>query len=144
MNLSGGLDVHQQDGSPTIGAGSLADASTSATDWEGDPRVIGDLPDMGADEAALPPLLSGSAVGTITATGATVIGRRHAERLGDDLPRRVRHDRRLRVGDRVDGGGLRRARGPGRVPLTGLASSTTHHARTRRAEREGDRRTAPT
>mgnify|MGYP000962074026 CR=1 FL=1 len=54
--LSGGVDVHQQDGSPTIGAGALADASTSTTDWEGDPRVIGTAPDIGADEASLPPV----------------------------------------------------------------------------------------
>ncbi len=129
VNLSGGLDVHQQDGSPTIGMGSLADASTSLTDWEGDPRVIGDLPDIGADEAALPPLLSGSAVGTITATGATV--------SGDVTPNGLATQYRVEYGTSTAYGSATpwTAAGSGglavpvEIPLTGLPSSTTHHAR---------------
>ncbi len=129
VNLSGGLDVHQQDGSPTIGMGSLADASTSLTDWEGDPRVIGDLPDIGADEAALPPLLSGSAVDTITATGATVSG--DVTPNGSATQYRVEYGTTAAYGSATawtaaGSGGLAV---PVQVALTGLPSSTTHHAR---------------
>ncbi|HMS62235.1 MAG TPA: hypothetical protein PKD63_08135, partial [Solirubrobacteraceae bacterium] len=129
VNLSGGLDVHQQDGSPTIGVGSLADASTSATDWEGDPRVIGDLPDMGADEAALPPLLTGTAVGTITATGATVTG--DVTPNGSATTYRVEYGTTAAYGSATawTAAGSGGVAVPVAVPLTGLPSSTTHHAR---------------
>jgi hypothetical protein len=42
-------DLHQLPGSPTVDAG-IADPLLGALDFEGDPRIIGPAPDIGADE----------------------------------------------------------------------------------------------
>jgi hypothetical protein len=47
-------DLRQVAGSPTIDAGA-ADPQAGTTDLEGDPRVVGDAPDIGADEYVTPP-----------------------------------------------------------------------------------------
>ncbi len=129
VNLSGGADVHQQAASPTIGAGSIADASTSLTDWEGDPRTIGAAPDIGADEAALAPQVAVTSVGSITATGATV--------SGDVTPNGAATTYRVEYGPTAAYGSMTAAvsagAGAGAVtvdaPITGLTASTTYHAR---------------
>lgn len=76
VDLPGGLDVHQLDGSPTINAGSPAAvrAADSREDYEGDPRVIGAVPDIGADEATLPPLAITGAANVLDGTTATLSG----------------------------------------------------------------------
>ena len=46
-------DFHLQDGSPCIDKGELNAPELPDTDFEGDDRIIGDAPDVGADEFAL-------------------------------------------------------------------------------------------
>jgi hypothetical protein len=48
------LDLHELAGSPTIDAGGRT-SSLSGTDLDGEPRVQGTAPDIGADETATPP-----------------------------------------------------------------------------------------
>jgi hypothetical protein len=45
-----GEDFHLQYGSPCISAATASDPDLPLTDYEGDPRVVGPAPDMGADE----------------------------------------------------------------------------------------------
>jgi hypothetical protein len=59
-NISSAIDIHQTFGSPTRDAG-VADADMGATDIDGQPRVMGAAPDIGADEyyVAPPPPVGG-------------------------------------------------------------------------------------
>jgi hypothetical protein len=52
VNAAGG-DFHQASASPTINAGAT-DASSGTSDLDGDPRLEGSAPDIGADELAPP------------------------------------------------------------------------------------------
>jgi hypothetical protein len=66
-------NVHQAAGSPTIDAAGSAPGSTGL-DVDGDPRVLGDAPDAGADEFRPFPSAVTGAAGDITNTTATVGG----------------------------------------------------------------------
>lgn len=74
VNLAGGADVHQQAGSPTIDAGDPAAAAGSTGDIDGQPRIIGSAPDIGADEALTKPVAAIGAATNVTTTGATLNG----------------------------------------------------------------------
>ena len=129
VTLAGGLDVHQQPSSPTVNTGSIADASTSPRDWEGDPRQIGGLPDIGADELTLAPQVAASAVGSITQSGATV--------SGDVTPNGIATTYRVEYGATASYGSVTSSAAAGAgadpvsvsVPITGLSASSTYHAR---------------
>ena len=129
VTLAGGLDVHQQPASPTVNTGSSADASTSPRDWEGDPRQIGGLPDIGADELTTAPQVAGSAVGSITQSGATV--------SGDVTPNGLATTYKVEYGATASYGSSTSSTAAGagadpvsvNVPITGLSSSSTYHAR---------------
>ncbi len=129
VTLAGGLDVHQQPSSPTVNTGSIADASTSPSDWEGDPRQIGGMPDIGADELTLAPQVAASAVGSITQSGATV--------SADVTPNGLATTYKVEYGPTASYGSATSSTAAGAggdpvsvsVPITGLSSSSTYHAR---------------
>lgn len=72
VNASLGADVHQQTASPTVDAGSAAAAAGSTGDFEGDPRIIGAAPDIGADEYVPAPTATTAAATEVTQTTATL------------------------------------------------------------------------
>ncbi len=87
-------------------------------------------PDLVFTTDDLPPSVTGTSVGSITAGGATVSGQREPEPRRDELQRRVRHDgRRTGRRRRRSSAGLGSSAVAASVPLTGLTSSTTYHAR---------------
>lgn len=67
-----GADVHQLASSPTVNAGSAAAANIGTVDFEGDPRIIGSAPDIGADEFVPAPTVTTTAATTVTQTTATL------------------------------------------------------------------------
>jgi uncharacterized protein YkwD len=70
----GGGDFHQLPGSPTINAG-LVDPLAGALDFDGEPRLLGLLPDIGADEyLPRPPAVITDAATGISSSGATLTG----------------------------------------------------------------------
>jgi hypothetical protein len=74
VNLAGGSDVHQLAGSPTIDVGDPAAAAGSTGDIDGDLRIIGSAPDIGADEVLTKPVATIGTATNVTATGATLNG----------------------------------------------------------------------
>ena len=67
---AGAVDTRQRAGSPTINAGSAAAAS--GQDLDGDPRTVGGVPDIGADEFVPPPSISGERATSIGTNNATI------------------------------------------------------------------------
>lgn len=66
-------DFHQLSGSPTIDAG-VTDPQLGAFDIDGQARVLGAAPDMGADEITVAPAVVTGAAGALTTSGATLAG----------------------------------------------------------------------
>ena len=62
-------DFHLQPGSPAIDSGNAEAPSLPDTDFEGDPRINGPAPDMGADET-----FSGGTTGSGTTGSGTTGG----------------------------------------------------------------------
>jgi hypothetical protein len=71
-NLAGG-DFHELQGSPTIDAG-LDQPLNGFADIDGQPRVLGSAPDIGADEFGPAPAATTGGVSDLTTTSATVAG----------------------------------------------------------------------
>jgi hypothetical protein len=73
-SLTGTIDAHQLAGSPTIDRGDLASAGSSLGDTDGDLRVMGPAPDIGADEFRPAPTVTTVAADGIATRGATLNG----------------------------------------------------------------------
>jgi hypothetical protein len=69
-------DFHQACGSPTIDHGAEL-LGLPATDFDGDPRVVNNAPDIGADEFVPGPVAVTQRATKITPTGATLTGAIH-------------------------------------------------------------------
>lgn len=69
---TGGADIHQVAGSNTINAGTASAPGPGTFDFEGDPRIIGSAPDIGADEFVPAPTAITTAATDVTQTTATL------------------------------------------------------------------------
>lgn len=67
-----GGDLHLQEDSPAVDAGDPNAPGLPGTDFEGDPRVVGSAPDIGADEFTRTPTVRCN--GLLPTTGCTVNG----------------------------------------------------------------------
>ena len=74
VGLTGGTNIHQLAGSPTIDAGDPAVVAASTGDIDGQPRVFGSAPDIGADEFIPAPSVTTTAASATTTTSATLNG----------------------------------------------------------------------
>jgi hypothetical protein len=70
--VGGGPGIHQGAGSNTINAGTEAAPAIGTLDFEGDPRIIGSAPDIGADEYVPAPTATTTAASAVTQTTATL------------------------------------------------------------------------
>lgn len=126
-SLTGVIDAHQLAGSPTIDAGDVASVGSSVTDLDGDARVIGAAPDIGADELIRPTI--GPASVTTAVRSATVTGTINPN--GRATTYHVEFETTTAYGastaDASAGSGT--AAQPVTVSVTDLAPGTTHHAR---------------
>ena len=73
-SLTGTIDAHQLAGSPTIDRGDAASVGPGLGDIDGDLRVMGPAPDIGADEFRPAPTVSTVAASGIATRGATLNG----------------------------------------------------------------------
>lgn len=71
VDLPGRTDIHQAPGSPTLNAGNPA-ATSLGLDFEGQARIVGPAPDIGADEQTAKPALSAVSTDQITNKAARV------------------------------------------------------------------------
>jgi hypothetical protein len=123
--LAGG---HLPDGSPLIDAG-LADVAGPAVDVDGDPRPIGDAPDIGADEVPFAPAATTGDPTAVTRTGATVRGALNPN--GAQTTYRFEYGTTAALGSATADVEVE----PGTTPvavttdLDGLEAGTTYHAR---------------
>lgn len=129
VDLAGATDLRQLAGSPTIDAGSAAVVAAGATDVEGDPRVIGAAPDIGADEYVPAPAATTGTATAVTTTTAT---------LGASVnPNGRATTYRVEYGTTTAYGSTTAAASAGAgttatavtAGLTGLTPSTTYHYR---------------
>jgi hypothetical protein len=121
-------DLHQTAASPTVDKG-IAVAQLGASDIDGDPRAMGDAPDMGADELRAAPTAgtaTASALGTDTAAiGAPVDAR------GAGATFHVEYGPTTDYGLSTPETAVPAGAGPQDVSalLTGLTPATGYHAR---------------
>lgn len=73
VDLPGRTDLHQVAGSPTIDTGDPAVATTEL-DIDGNGRIAGSAPDIGADEFVLAPAVTTQEASALTQTAATLNG----------------------------------------------------------------------
>ncbi len=129
--LPGSLDVHQLSTSATINAGSAAAArdAGSAGDFEGEPRIIGPAPDIGADEIPLAPTVATAVPSVLNETTVTLTGTVNPNALATAA--RFQWGPTTAYGnvtaDRQAGSGA--ASQSAAATLTGLAPGTMYHAR---------------
>jgi hypothetical protein len=74
VNVAAAADVHQLPTSPTLNAGTAAAVVAGDADLDGQPRLLGAAPDIGADEIDDAPAVTTTAATDVTMTGATVNG----------------------------------------------------------------------
>ncbi len=116
-------------GSPTINAG-FKDVVAQETDLDGNPRLLGPLPDMGAYEwVPTKPVVTAGQVTAISQTGAIIPA--SVDARGDTTSFHVDYGATDGYGASADGGSV----GAGTLPkdvqvtLTGLAPGATYHYR---------------
>lgn len=121
-------DVHQAPTSPTIDAGSAAPTGFGATDLDGDSRVVGALPDIGADEYVAPTATTGTAT-AVADTQATLNGIVNSHGPAGTASFEI--GTTATYGTTLPAGSV--GAGSGDVPVsanaTGLAAGTTYHVR---------------
>jgi len=121
-------DLHQTAASPTVDKGA-AHAQLGVADVEGDPRAMGDAPDIGADELRAGPTAgtaTASAIGTDTATISAPVDAR-----GASATFHVEYGPTTEYGTSTPETAVPAGAGPQDVSalLTALAPATGYHAR---------------
>lgn len=129
VDLAGATDLRQLAGSPTIDAGSAAAVAAGAADIEGDPRVIGAAPDIGADEYAPAPAATTGAATAVTATTAGIAASVNPN--GRATTYRVEYGTTTAYGSTTAAAsaGAGTTATAVTATLTGLTPSTTYHYR---------------
>jgi hypothetical protein len=134
-------NFHQSAASPTVNAGSTAGfPSLGPTDLDGDQRIVGSAPDIGADERTPPPAVVTGAANSIGSTVATITGTVNPQ--GGATTHSFQWGLTTAYGNPVfilfpspTGNGT--APVPLSLKLTGLKPSTTYHYRLRAANTAG-------
>ena len=122
-------NIHQLPASPTINAGDPSVVAAGELDWEGDPRLIGSAPDIGADEAHLAPTVTTSAATGVAQTAATLNGQ--VTPNGAATTYRFEYGPTTTYGTStpVTSAGSSAAATAVSANLTGLTPNTVYHAR---------------
>jgi hypothetical protein len=121
-------DLRQTALSPTVDKGA-AHPQLGTADLEGDPRAMGDAPDMGADELRVSPAAGAAAASAITTDAATIGAAVDAR--GAAATFHVEYGPTTAYGQSTPETAVPAGTGPQEVSviLTGLAPATGYHAR---------------